>query len=116
MSRVAEALRKALAAMEQAAHWQATGQGRPPAQTLMFEIEEARAALAEHDAQLVREPVAYPAALRVALENLDSLERIGPTTEAVIDAAQKWYLATPAAPAPDRALTDERPQWRDGVR
>lgn len=32
-------------------------------------------------------------ALRVALENLDSMEPLGPTTEAVIDAAQKWYLA-----------------------
>ena len=32
-------------------------------------------------------------ALRVALENLDSMESLGPTTEAVIDAAQQWYLA-----------------------
>ena len=37
----------------------------------------------------------FPHALRVALEDLDALEPLGPTTEAVIDAAQKWYLAKP---------------------
>ena len=32
-------------------------------------------------------------ALRIALEDLDATESLGPTTEAVIDAAQQWYLA-----------------------
>ena len=33
------------------------------------------------------------AALRIALEDLDSTETLGPTTEAVIAAAQNWYLS-----------------------
>lgn len=37
----------------------------------------------------------FPAALRIALEDFDSMEPLGPTTEAVIAAAQQWYLATP---------------------
>lgn len=36
----------------------------------------------------------FPEALRIALEDFDSMESLGPTTEAVIDAAQKWYLAS----------------------
>ncbi|MFN3303144.1 MAG: hypothetical protein ACK44A_05420 [Roseateles sp.] len=39
---------------------------------------------------------AMPNALRVALENLDATEPLGRTTEAVIDAAQRWYLAPKA--------------------
>lgn len=42
---------------------------------------------------------AMPNALRVALEDLDAMESLGPTTEAVIDAAQRWYLAGRPAPA-----------------
>lgn len=45
------------------------------------------------------EPVApggVPASVRIALENFDSMEPLGPTTEAVIDAVQRWYLAPPA--------------------
>jgi hypothetical protein len=43
--------------------------------------------------------MSHLAALRVALENLDAMEFNGPTTEAVIDAAQRWYLATPSPEA-----------------
>jgi hypothetical protein len=47
-------------------------------------------------------------ALRIALEDFDSMESLGPTTEAVIDAAQKWYLATTTQPpAPEQ----QAPQW-----
>lgn len=47
----------------------------------------------------MEQPQGVPAclkALRVALENLDASGPLGPTTEAVIDAAQHWYLS--AAP------------------
>jgi len=41
------ALQKSLTAMEEAVHFYKTGDGRPPSQTFLFEIEEARAALAQ---------------------------------------------------------------------
>jgi hypothetical protein len=46
------------------------------------------------DTTLTREALEQ---LRIALEDFDSKESLGPTTEAVISAAQKWYLARPSA-------------------
>jgi hypothetical protein len=66
---------------------------------------DAIAALAASQTGVPREPAeVMPRALRIALENLDSTEFLGraPTTKAVIDAAQKWYLAAPPATSEDR--------------
>jgi len=51
-------------------------------------------------ADLAAAAAVMPNALRVALEDLDAMESLGPTTEAVIDAAQRWYLAAAPAPVP----------------
>jgi hypothetical protein len=58
--------------------------------------------------QRLRAQVALTQALRIALEDLDAMESLGPTTEAVIDAAQKWYLAAsaPAVQALARTLDE----------
>jgi hypothetical protein len=42
---------------------------------------------------------AFPKALRIALEDLDGMEPVGPSTAAVLEAAQRWYLAATQAPA-----------------
>lgn len=57
------------------------------------------AALAQAEQRRVV-PTRIPDALRIALEDFDSMESLGPTTEKVIDAAQKWYLAA-ATPQPE---------------
>ena len=101
-------------------------------ETLATALKLARAAQAAQPLQAPAEGEALPDALRVALENLDSMEPLGPTTEAVIDAAQRWYLAAKPQPKVPQPLPvrDEREafeawcnrtfvvnklsRWRDG--
>lgn len=61
-----------------------------------------------------------PNSLRIALENFDSMESLGPTTEAVIGAAQKWYLSTarfthpqPTAQQALKPLTEEYEAFKE---
>jgi len=71
-------------------HYDPKQEGPNALAQLADRLERAALAQAEQRQEVLTR---IPDALRIALEDFDSMESLGPTTEKVIDAAQKWYLA-----------------------